>query len=269
MLTFNSGATLARALTSVADVAEVVIADGGSTDDTVEVARRYGRTVVRQDPSTQDGSGRLIDYGAAREQLRQLATQPWILELDSDEYASLGLVDELRRVCESAPAGPNVYNVPARYEVDGAIVDCATTYPMQFPQALPQGRVQWLCRSHTREGRGVRRYGGTHMVVRDPLPACAGSGAQVGALSTAGRGEARTFAPEVVLARYRHQQSQLRWFVRDLWTKQVRATCQHRLPVRYEVLRGAFYVARYLVFARERVRRRVGRHQPPDQVTVD
>ena len=269
MLTFNSGATLARALASVADVAEVIIADGGSTDDTVEVARRFNRTVVRQDPICQDRDGRLVDYGAAREQVRLLATQPWVLQLDSDEYASLGLIDELKRVCESEPGGPNLYTVPARYEVDGALVDCATTYPMSFPRLYRRAASSgYVGVTHERAvvSGDTADLQGWFVIPFPPVRLVVRKWRRYLRLDAA---EARSFAPDVVLSRYRHQKSQLRWFARDVWRKQVRATCQHRLPVRYEVLRGAFYAARFVVFARERLRRRVSRHQPPDQVTVD
>ena len=268
MLTFNSGATLGRALASVADVAEVVIGDGGSTDDTVEVALRYGRRVVRQDPSTQDDSGRLINYGAAREQLRQLATQPWILELDSDEYATDSLVADLRRVCEGF-GGEAWYTVQARYEVDDRIVDCATTYPMHRPRLYRKSASSgYVGVTHERPlvHGDLGELTSWYVVPFPPTSVVVRKWVRYLKLDV---GDAHTMAPEKLLRQYRHQRSQLRWYLRDVWTKQVRATCQHRLPVRYEVLRGAFYVARYLVFAQERVRRRVGRQRPPEQVTAD
>lgn len=77
MLTFNSASTLDRALSSVRDMREILIADGGSTDETLEIAKRYGAKIILQDPSFKDSSGRLVNYGGARNQLRVHASQPW------------------------------------------------------------------------------------------------------------------------------------------------------------------------------------------------
>ena len=43
ILTFNSGKSLKRALESVKDFEDILICDGGSTDDTVEIARAFER----------------------------------------------------------------------------------------------------------------------------------------------------------------------------------------------------------------------------------
>ncbi|MDP2316184.1 MAG: glycosyltransferase, partial [Pseudomonadota bacterium] len=45
--TLNEGRALPRLLGALGDVDEIVVADGGSTDDTVAVATRAGATVVR------------------------------------------------------------------------------------------------------------------------------------------------------------------------------------------------------------------------------
>ena len=96
MLTFNSSATLPKALQSIEGFAELVVADGGSTDGTREIVERFGGRVVDQPRASQDSSGRLVNYGVARDHLRRFATQPWLLQLDSDEYLTAELVDDLR-----------------------------------------------------------------------------------------------------------------------------------------------------------------------------
>lgn len=93
------GAVLPRALESVKDFAEVIIADGGSTDDTREVAERYGARVIAQSNPGQP----VTDFSLERNRILDVATQPWFFWLDSDEFISDELHDEIAAVVGSSP----------------------------------------------------------------------------------------------------------------------------------------------------------------------
>lgn len=94
MLTYNSEKNLARALASVADFAEVIIADGGSTDATIEIAKKYGARIIPQ-----SNPGRPIsDFSRERNLTLDEATQPWFFYLDSDEIMSSELVKHVRAI---------------------------------------------------------------------------------------------------------------------------------------------------------------------------
>lgn len=95
MLAWNSGDTLARTLENVRDFAEVVIADGGSTDDTLAIAGKYGARVI---PQTNLGHP-ITDFSKERNLLLDATTQPWFLWLDSDELLTDELREEIRVVC--------------------------------------------------------------------------------------------------------------------------------------------------------------------------
>jgi len=264
ILTFNSAGTLARALDSVADVEEVIVSDGGSTDGTREIVGRYGRTLVDQPASSRGPDGKLFDYGQARNHLRTYATQPWILQLDSDEYASEGLMRDLREVC-SQDAGATSYTIAARYEIGGRLVDCATTYPMRFPRlyradactgyhgvideyAVVQGEQgdldSWFVIPYPHFGLMVRKW--VHYLRVDWR-------------------EYRSLDDESLRRRSAGHRSSVRWFFRDFRAKRPR-TCENPLPLRIEFFRLNFYLARYAVTLAERARRRVsgssGRAQP-------
>ncbi|MBU6323773.1 glycosyltransferase, partial [Patescibacteria group bacterium] len=88
IVTRNSGATLRRALESVKDFAEVLVVDGGSTDDTLAIAHEYGAKIILQDPAFLDGEGRIADFSGVRNQGLAAAREPWFFFLDSDEEAS-------------------------------------------------------------------------------------------------------------------------------------------------------------------------------------
>lgn len=68
---------LERCLSSVAWADEIVVYDTGSTDRTVEIARRFTETVVEGYWDE--------DFGAARNRALAHATSDWIMVVDADE----------------------------------------------------------------------------------------------------------------------------------------------------------------------------------------
>ncbi len=107
MLTYNSERHLARALESVQDFAEIIIADGGSTDGTRAIAERYGARVISQSASGQP----IRDFARERNATLTEATQPWYFYLDSDESMSFELVQHIRRISEEPGHPFNAYRV--------------------------------------------------------------------------------------------------------------------------------------------------------------
>jgi glycosyltransferase involved in cell wall biosynthesis len=78
MIVKNEERFLEDCLASVADlVAEMIIVDTGSTDRTIEIARRYNAKIFQ---IPWEG-----DFAKARNYGLEKATQPWILYLDADE----------------------------------------------------------------------------------------------------------------------------------------------------------------------------------------
>ena len=128
VLTRNSEATLGDALASVGSVAEIIVADGHSTDGTRSVARGYKAIVLDQNPEMLDSSGRLIDIAGAREQIVAAATNELILFLDSDELATPELMQEIQREAGNEEKVA-AWRVPRKYTIDGNIVERAMNYP--------------------------------------------------------------------------------------------------------------------------------------------
>lgn len=123
----NSGATLPRALESVRQFSEIIIADGGSTDATRDIARNAHAVIIEQNPSFLDFEGKIIDFSGVRNQCLKKATNDWIFFLDSDEYMSPELPEEIREAVQNT--SPAAYWVPRKYVLDGVIIERSIAYP--------------------------------------------------------------------------------------------------------------------------------------------
>ncbi len=127
ILTRNSAEVLPAALASAQDFAEIIIADGGSTDDTVEIARKAGARVLAQERRFQDSSGRISDFAGVRNQTLAASTQDWFFFLDSDELMTPQLISEIRSIVSLNK--PAAYWVNRLYTIKGKVISCAATYP--------------------------------------------------------------------------------------------------------------------------------------------
>lgn len=129
VLTKNSGKTLERALQSVSLCAEIIVCDGGSTDDTLDIARRYGARILEQSAEFKDSTGKLVDFSGVRNACLTAGTYPWHAYVDSDEYFSEGLMQEIATlVTENVPC---TYRVPRHYVWEGKEITCSPSYPNQ------------------------------------------------------------------------------------------------------------------------------------------
>lgn len=82
----NEEKHIARVLESVKDFDEIVIVDSGSKDKTLEIAKEYTNKIHHQE---------WLGFSAQKEYAKNLCTNEWVLNLDSDEELSLELKDEI------------------------------------------------------------------------------------------------------------------------------------------------------------------------------
>jgi len=113
ILTFNSEKTLRRTLESVKGFSDIIISDGGSTDSTLSIAEEYNARVIDQ-YTKHKPSGvpfhPIEDFAKERNKMLDAAKEDWFFWLDSDEYISSELYEEIKAVCSSEQIDYFVYS---------------------------------------------------------------------------------------------------------------------------------------------------------------
>ncbi len=91
----NEKRDLPAALESVKGLAsEVIVADSGSTDGTPDIARAAGAKVIFKDWE---------GYGKQKQAALDVATGPWVLNIDADERVTPALAEEIRARLSASP----------------------------------------------------------------------------------------------------------------------------------------------------------------------
>lgn len=96
IITLNAASQLAACLESLRFADEIMIVDSGSTDGTIEIARRYDARIFQREF---DG------YGPQKQYAVENAANDWVLCVDADERVS----PALRESIESALAEPRCH----------------------------------------------------------------------------------------------------------------------------------------------------------------
>lgn len=118
ILTLNSAKTLSECLESVVDFNDVFIVDGNSTDETRNIASRFGASIYFQSDSKKPNQ-RIESFGKARKYAESFAKHDWLLYLDSDEYLSKEVVEEIRSIFKSGISIDRAYSMPYCMIIDG------------------------------------------------------------------------------------------------------------------------------------------------------
>lgn len=105
--TFNNAATLERCLASVPFADDIVVLDSGSSDATLQIAKRYGKARIFSEP--------FKGYAAQKQSALDKATHAWALLLDADE----ALTAEAAAVIEAALSAPDCagFRLPRREQM--------------------------------------------------------------------------------------------------------------------------------------------------------
>jgi Glycosyl transferase family 2 len=107
-------------LASIAFCDELIVVDSGSTDSTVELARRAGAHVVEQP---------WLGFASQRNVALDHAEGDWVLEVDADERVSPALATEILGFLESPPEAVDIGAFPIRQRFLGRRLGPSAKYP--------------------------------------------------------------------------------------------------------------------------------------------
>jgi glycosyltransferase involved in cell wall biosynthesis len=94
VICYNEERNIERCLKSVLPFSdEIVVVDSGSTDRTVDIARRYATSVI---------SHEWMGYGRQKQYAMERSSRPWVFSIDADEEVSPGLCEEIQSLDFSA-----------------------------------------------------------------------------------------------------------------------------------------------------------------------
>jgi glycosyltransferase involved in cell wall biosynthesis len=122
LATYNEGKNLAACLDSVRGLAdEIVIVDGTSSDNTVEIAKRCGAR-VKITTNKQN-------FHINKQMAIDMATKDWVLQLDGDERVSVEQKEEIDRILESDSEEFDGYWMPRKNWFLGRFLMKGGQYP--------------------------------------------------------------------------------------------------------------------------------------------
>jgi glycosyltransferase involved in cell wall biosynthesis len=129
ILTLNSGKYLERCLQSLEDFEDVFLLDGNSTDNTHEIAKRYGRLVYKQ-VETEEKNVKIQNFTEVRNKAIGLTKCDWLFFIDSDEF----IEEKLRYEIALAVQGPvtTAYNVQKKYIIGYKKIEYCFNYPNYY-----------------------------------------------------------------------------------------------------------------------------------------
>lgn len=138
--TKDSEDTIERCLESVKDIAdEIIIVDSGSTDRTLEIAKKYTDKIFYKE---------WINAGIQYNYLLSLASGDWTFSLDSDEELSEELKNSIKHVLNS-PNPKDCYAVSRKTYYLGKFLDYVW-YPEWRIRLAKKGKLKFEERVHSK-----------------------------------------------------------------------------------------------------------------------
>lgn len=132
IITKNEAETIAECLRSLAFANEIVVADSGSTDSTMAIARKMGAHVVEHD---------WTGFGPFKQWATEQASYDWILSLDADETVSFQLRDSITAIMQDPDY--DAYRMPRRNRFMGRWLQHGEGYPDWCVRLFDRRRAKW------------------------------------------------------------------------------------------------------------------------------
>jgi glycosyltransferase involved in cell wall biosynthesis len=134
VITFNEERKIERCLRSLCWTDEIIVVDSFSTDHTLEICRRFTNKVYQHPwPHSSSQQRNIADRYAAND---------WILALDADEVATIGLREEINEEFTNGPRA-DLFMIPRREYFAGKWIKAGAWYPQYKTNLYRKSLGMW------------------------------------------------------------------------------------------------------------------------------
>ena len=140
IITLNEEDNIKRCLDSIKEIAnEIIVVDSGSTDKTVEIAKKYGIKVYER---------KFDNYSNQKNYAAEKTTGDWILSLDADEKINTELAEEIKKAIKTT--NYSAYSIPRKNIILGKWIKYTRWQPEldRHVWLWRKGRGKWLDEVH-------------------------------------------------------------------------------------------------------------------------
>ncbi|MBN1292122.1 MAG: glycosyltransferase family 2 protein [Candidatus Latescibacteria bacterium] len=136
IITQNEEKNIDRLLSSILWMDEIIVLDSGSTDNTVNIAKKLGAKVSYHSFS---------NYIEQKNEAMSLCTGEWLINLDADEEITPELRKSIEMVLDykNFTDKPDIYNIIRKTYYMGRWINHCGWYPQYITRMSRRGKASW------------------------------------------------------------------------------------------------------------------------------
>jgi len=137
---YNEEKNIEACLSSIQSIAdEIVVVDGGSTDATVAIAKKFTSKIIRTTNPPM--------FHINKQKALDACTGDWILQLDADEIIPEDLKEEIMNVIKDERGKINGFNIPRKNYFWGHWMRKGGQYPDYVIRLVRRGKAHFPCKT--------------------------------------------------------------------------------------------------------------------------